>query len=692
MSPGTRRTASGAAVGLLAGALVLAAHLLGGLSRVEAIALDWRQRLHADPGEEGSVAIVYVDEATLAKVQARRMSWPWQRAVWASVLEELEAAGAGPVVFDIIFSEPSVYSYARDFDDDATFAAAIREHGDVYFVELFSRDPLGAPARVRELAPPVELEDPALAALFPEARGIKSPTLEPFLAGARGIGNVQHAPDPDGVYRRIHPFVRFEGRLYPQIAVAVAAAGRPIRLARDRALVVGDRRVRLEADGTLLLRYSGAVLRAHEGALEALDVAEGTAAARAKGKVVYVGYAAAGLYDLKPNPLLGRSPAVLVHVAATENLLSGRALRTWSSPLVFLGLGALVGGGVAASRRVWQQALFTAAAGGAWLALAVWVAFPRDLVLDLVGPEIAVVAAFAGGTLVNYVAEGRQRRQIKEAFQHYLAPPVIEALLRDPSRLRLGGERRELTIFFSDLAGFTTLSEKLDPEALVRLINQYLTRMTKIVIEHGGTHDKYIGDALMCFFNAPLDIPDHAVRACLVAIEQQREIARLSLPGVHARMGINTGTVVVGNMGSEQIMDYTVMGDAVNLASRLEGANKAFGTLMMAGERTYELAKDAIDFRELGGLRVKGKMRPVRVYEILGKKGETPGEKLDVARRFENALRTYERRDFAGAAEIFRALAAAGDPPAKVYLEECEKFAAAPPPPEWDGVIALAVK
>jgi adenylate cyclase len=717
------RALSGAAIGLFAGIAVLGVERTGALERIERATLDWRQRRCARGEAASPIGLVYLGELSRAAAEKDGIYFPWPRGIWAAILTFLARdAGARAVAFDIIFSEPSPY---KDDDYDLELERAIARSKIALFVLTFSANGTVLPPAVldcvRALAPEVEIEDPKLAALFPEMRGILSPTLARFLAVAKGVGNAQHPPDPDGIYRRIHPFVRFEGRLYPSISLAVARealGGGPIRLTRERVLEVGPperrRRVPLEPDGTMLIRFGPEVRAAHASAIEAYAAmnAESDRVARRnigedvfREKAVFIAYSAPGLYDVKPNPIMGTAPAVLVHAAAAENVIDGRPLRSWtrSGPLPLVaalsGIGALVAGLVAAAPRVIWQIAATLALGGAWFAAASFYFFPRDLVVDLVAPEAAVALAFAAGTLYNYVTEGRQRRAIKDAFQHYLSPAFVEELLRDPTKLRLGGERRELTIFFSDLAGFTTMSEKLEPEELVRLLNHYLTRMTSIILKHGGTHDKYEGDAIMCFFGAPVDLPAHAVMACLAAIEQQAEIARinqewgaLGLPSVHARMGINTGVVVVGNMGSEMTMDYTVMGDPVNLASRLEGANKPFGTLMMVGERTQELAKDSIDFRELAGLRVKGKRKPVRVYEILGKRGETPKARLETARLFETALRAYEKRDFARAAAMFEALKEEGDKPSELYVEECRRFLKEPPPPDWDGVITLTSK
>ena len=236
--------------------------------------------------------------------------------------------------------------------------------------------------------------------------------------------------------------------------------------------------------------------------------------------------------------------------------------------------------------------------------------------------------SFAMSTAFNYATEGRQRRQIKDMFSRYMSDLLIQDLLKNPGKLRLGGERKVLTVLFSDLAGFTSISEKLSPEEVVTLLNLYLTAMTDIILASGGIIDKYEGDAIMAFWGAPVQEEDHAARACLAALENQarlatlrQELAQMGLPPVYSRIGINTGEMIIGNLGSSQRFDFTVIGDSVNLASRLEGAGKEYGTSILISEETYRRAREAVEVRELDLLQVKGKELPVRIYELLGKRG-----------------------------------------------------------------------
>jgi class 3 adenylate cyclase len=306
------------------------------------------------------------------------------------------------------------------------------------------------------------------------------------------------------------------------------------------------------------------------------------------------------------------------------------------------------------------------------------------------------------GQAINEMIEGlRERELVKSTFKRYVSPQIVDDLLKAPDQVKLGGEKRELTVFFSDLADFASVSETLTPEALVGAINGYLGVMTDAIFQHGGTVDKYIGDGIMAFWGAPNPQPDHALRACRAAIDNLAALRRVSadwekrgLPRLEMRIGINTGDMVVGNMGSAAQMNYTVMGDAVNLGSRLEGANKVYGTRILVSETTRDAAGAAIEVREIDLIAVKGKRRAVRVYELVGLAGEVPAERVSGCRAFEAGLAAYrERRWDAAEAEFRRAIERLGDDePSRVFLRRIAELRAGPVPEAWDGTYALAMK
>ena len=300
-----------------------------------------------------------------------------------------------------------------------------------------------------------------------------------------------------------------------------------------------------------------------------------------------------------------------------------------------------------------------------------------------------------------YLAEMGQKTQIREMFGQYLSPKVVEDLVDDPSKIQLGGEEREMTAFFSDIQGFSAISERLTPTELVQLLNDYLTDMCDIIISSEGTVDKFEGDAIMAFWGAPTRQSDHAQRACFAAIDMNNRLIELRVKAVQegitpltVRMGVNTGQMVVGNMGSSQRMNYTIMGDAVNLASRLEGANKAYGSGMMISESTYRSCEEDIDVRELDRIMVVGKSEPVTVYQLLSRKNQTTGVDADLVDQFSKGLEFYKAGDFRLAKSEFSSCLEifADDGPALTYISRCQAFADNPPDADWDGVYRLTEK
>ena len=314
---------------------------------------------------------------------------------------------------------------------------------------------------------------------------------------------------------------------------------------------------------------------------------------------------------------------------------------------------------------------------------------------------IACVLSTVTINLYLFMMERKQKGFIKGAFSQYLSPTVIDQIVANPSMLELGGERRELTPFFSDIQGFSTISEGLTPEELVQLLNEYLTAMCDIISSYHGTIDKFEGDAIIAFWGAPLDLPDHATVACYATIEMQKRSVEMrktlreqNRPLLYTRMGLNSGPVVVGNMGSAERMDYTMMGDVVNLAARLEGANKFYKTYSMISGSTYELVKDDVDSRQLDIIRVVGKNEPVPVHELLARKNETSSEMSGVVEQALKGLKLYQDRNFRAAVKEFEKVLTIDpdDGPSQTYVKRCAMFIETPPEKDWDGVFTFTEK
>jgi len=696
-SPVRKKALRGLAVGLAVFALTFLLGLLNVFRPLEWKSWDTRLQLLADPSRAAAdIVLLTIDQYSLDVYEKEQgLGWPWPRQIYAPVLDFLKAGGAKAVFFDLILSEASTYG----IDDDRLFAEAMARAGNV-FLPVF----LSAEEREAEAAETRLLERSALdrsRVPGPAIHALKSVSLpvDVLAAAAVKVGNVQFVPDGDSVYRRLPLVFRYGDWLLPAL---------PLAMADFISEGVDLREVPLDPSGNMILHFFGprgtyqtlsigAIINSQARIEEGLEPQ--VQPREFAGKTVIVGTTAAGLLDFRPTPFGGVYPGMEILATALDNLVHGDAIHeapaavTWVSVLFFallagMGTSMLKKTGHLAALGLFLPAL---AAAGSLLAArtGVWVEF--------VAPAFAALSAFIVAALLSYGVEGRQRRFIKNAFRYYLSPQVIDRVLDNPALLRLGGERREITAFFSDVAGFTSISEGLSPEDLVGLLNAYLSEMTDIILDLGGTLDKYEGDAIIAFWNAPLDLPDHALRACRAALRCQRRLAerredfrRRYGHEVRMRVGINSGPAVVGNMGSARRFDYTAMGDTMNLASRLEGAGKVYGVSTLVGEETERRVRDEILAREVDVIRVVGKKQPIRVFELLGEKGAVPAEKLEKTALFGRALETYRARRFSEAAAMFEALA--GDPVAAVYAGRARQSAASPPPDDWDGVYELNKK
>ena len=707
------------AYGLLAG--LLAAFCVAGLDQTGLIArwdnplADWRARLLAKPSTAtDQVKLILLDQESLDwGKQENGWPWPWPREAYAPLLDYLKRNGAKTVAFDVLYTEPSAYGVG----DDEALGAAMERFGNVVgavFLGTQTEQTTHWPNYAK--THPVEIEGlEAWLAAHPKAAAdiVASAAAFPvpeLASQTAWLGNVSAAADADSIYRRAAPFRIFDGHVLPTLGFAGWFAGLGNEAdaisIQSRELVVGARRIPLDAAGRIILKYRGPT-RTHQafGAAAVIQselrLLEGGEPPIKDGSVfkdsyVLFGFSAPGLKDLRPSPMDKGYPGVEIHATMLDDLLAGDFLRDVPTPAIWfwvLLLAMATGVIAASSRNVWQSGLAALVLVPLPI-LAGLAAWQVGFVLPAAGAMIGVVVALLGGAIVNFVLEGRQKMFIKGAFKHYLSPEVIDQIMRDPSSLKLGGERRELTIFFSDLEGFSSISERLGPEDLTKLLNDYLTDMTDIILEEGGTLDKYEGDAIIAFWNAPLPQPDHAVRAVRTAVRCQQKLAerRAEFEAraervLKMRIGLNTGPVVVGNMGSRERFDYTVLGDAANLASRLEGANKALGTFLMIAEATWTLTNGVFPGRELGQLTVVGRKTPVRVFEATGLEGDGP-EKDNLT--FEAALALVKTGRWSDAAAAFDSLA--DDPAAQTYAKKCRTLAASAPTAAWDGIWNLTEK
>jgi len=635
------------------------------------------------PALPDNSALVLVDDSTMTLLGREPYSqrWPFPRPYFAALLAALDRAGAERIVVDFTFLEQS-----ESADQDALLAAVTA--GSTKIV-------LARTAR----QPPVFWDPAFLQAhpkLFPEPRTglVDFPVDEDGVARAYEVGDSLAAAGYGKPTTITGGLLRWQGGLKQ-----IEARGVPV-VPAGHFFVAG-----LPIIDRLSQQVPDFSPEAMARALQAEPALTGAAADLVRGRVVFVGANASGTFDLKPLPVGKLEPGVLLHWTAWTNLVDGgfvHALPRWSALLAALaaawwllgaagrwpGLGAPAGLAV-----VLVVVVVPAAYAGISFG---WFFSPAT-------PLAAVVLTLLGIITENFWLEQARKREIQSMFGAYVDPGVVAQLVRNPAALNLGGERREGTIFFSDLVGFTDLSEKLkdQPERMVEVVNAYLEVTSECLLDHGAYVDKYIGDAVMAVFGVPQSLPDHAWAACTAALA-----ARAALDGVNeryakqvgvtlaVRIGLNSGEMIVGNVGSSRKKSYTVMGDAVNLASRLEGANKEFGTDILLGETTARLMQGRLAIRPLTRLRVKGKLEAVEVYELLGRPETlTPAQKDFLAAYLPGYAHFVARRFVEAAVDFGRALAARPDDAVtRELLEQSAAFARQAPPPDWEPILILKSK
>ncbi|MBI5246501.1 MAG: adenylate/guanylate cyclase domain-containing protein [Elusimicrobia bacterium] len=684
------------------GVLVLAARPAEVLHGVELKTLDWRFRhLSTASRHDPRVVLVAIDQASIDHFESEGMYWPWPRGIYEALLRFMKKGGAKAVVFDVLFTNPSTTA-----DDDAVFGKALKEYGSA--VMAMETGPDADPRRGVAPAERFALKSgPAISARARRSVRLPVPAL---LAGVKAVGDVKADSDFDGIFRKVPLAFEMGGRRYPTLhaATAMLATGKTLDELNPKL-----------TDGRLLIRFHGKSLTGNP-AIKTYDIysmGDVLLSWQAiedkrkptldpslfKDKIVFIAMTASGLLDNHPSPIAAVFPGTEIVAAATDNLMNGDGLtRAPFVAVLALVLAALLLAGLASrlsSHAV--AALGVVLASSAALAGISCYVFTSGVWLDMVGPQLSLWLGFAAASAYGYAVEGKQKRYIQGAFSQYLSPEIVKQIADSPEMLVLGGERRDVTFYFSDIQGFTTFSEQLPPEKLTQLMNRYLGEMTDTILKSGGTLDKYIGDAIMAFWGAPVDCPGHELVACKAALANQKRLASLrddfarqGYPPVRNRIGLNSGPASIGNMGSAARLSYTAIGDNVNLASRLEGANKAYGTYILISESTRLGAGDAIEVRELDFVKVKGKNTAIRVYELLGLKGEPSAAVIQKARLFESGLPLFRGRRFEEAIGVFKSVMSkhGEDHACENYIERCEHYLKEPPPADWDGSHALTEK
>lgn len=679
------------------------------------------------------VTIVDIDDKSLEKLG----QWPWPRTRIADLITELTRLGAVVIAFDAVFSEPDRLNPAIAADTFRNLDEATRDKlralpsNDQVFADAIkaSRVVLGESGLTQEIAAlDKTLPVTGLAMLGEEPQRfmfdfqglLRNVSVLEHAAAGRGLFTV--LPERDGIVRRVPMVMQAQGQTMPSLTfemLRVATGSGTILIKSDKAgiksLGIKGFQLPTDANGQLWVHYARQDPSIY---VPAINVLEKTVAPdKIAGKLILIGTSAVGLNDIKTTPVSPAMPGVEIHAQVLESALTGAVISQpnygiaveFTTALLF---GLLVIAFAPMFGPVTLVVLGAVFAGG--LIGTSWYFYSQHrLLIDFTYPLLSTTAIYLTLIFSSFVREQAQRRQIRSAFGQYLSPALVEQLAQAPEKLVLGGEEREMTIMFSDVRGFTTISEsfKHDPQGLTKLMNRFLTPLTNAILARKGTIDKYMGDAIMAFWNAPLDDKEHQLNACNAALDMLERIEELNkireveaeesgiafIP-INVGVGLNTGTCVVGNMGSDLRFDYSVLGDTVNLASRLEGQTKEYGFSIIVGSRTAMAIKEKFAILELDFIMVKGKKEPEVIYAVAGREDTAHSERFQKLRNLTiEMLACYRSRDWEGAlsaiergrkTDVAHSLENLFD----MYEERLHAYQADPPPPDWNGAFQLLKK
>jgi adenylate cyclase len=574
-----------------AGLCVIGVWFFGLLQGLENKSLDVRFALRGPASHARNIAIIVIDDASIKKLGR----WPWRRDVHGKMVHVLKAAGAKAIVFDVLFTEADQEHLASDQQFGKEIAAA----GNVVVGAFFQK--------VTDAGVPTDLTAP-----IPEVR---SPA---------AIGFVNYYPETDGLTRKAPLMELSDSTQVPSLALA----GLAVDMGTTPEKIIKEKKIALDENHEIMINFAGGFKTFPYYSYHA--VIDGSVDPDVfKDKIVLIGGTATSLFDLKAVSFSQVFPGVEIHATVMSNIIQNdylRLLPLWVTLLVIL-VFALAPAGIISRISPLPAGLITIGLFFSYF-YGVYLLFSRRFVaVEFVAPMLGLTVSYIGILVYRFTAVDKEKRWIKKTFSHYLSAHVMESILSDPTRLKLGGQRETLTILFSDIRGFTTISESISPEEVVELLNEYLSVMVDIVFKYDGTLDKFIGDAVMAFWGAPVAQADHARKAVLCAIEMIEELKKLQekwrVEGkkvIDIGIGINTGEMIVGNMGSKEKMEYTVIGDNVNLGSRLEGLTKEYKTHIIVSATTYHAVQDNVEAKPLGSVKVKGKENTVDIYEVVGRK------------------------------------------------------------------------
>ncbi len=697
----------------------------GILEVLELKSLDYRFRLFSRPERASNdIVLVAIDERSLQEFKRQNVVWKWPRDIYAALVRYLSRGGAKVIVFDILFPDADIDRLSSDAEDtDGEFAAAMQLAGNVILAahlgneeNLLNEDnPLTKQSGL-ELTPPE-----AIRAL--ENYSSATLPIPLFQESASLIGVANYHDDYDGICRSLPLFSNFQDVVFPQLGLAVYLAANnfpKIRILSNNKLQIGTLGVPIDERNRFLINWygrggvDGCFQYYSIGALISSAIAEETGrtpilpSSIFRDKIALIGSNAPGLLDFRNTPFTTYEPYPAMEIYATmlSNLLQSDFLirtNSYVSICVIFVFTFIVCFTFFYSTRIRIGMIWFLGCAIGWLLVAFALFHWQRIWVQLIAPEAAIMLGFVASAVLSYQAEGKARRRLRSIFSRYVSPVVVSDILGKKEEVELGGNEITATIFFSDIKDFASTSEQMNPKDLVIFLNDYFSLASEAILQNQGLLDKYIGDSIMAIFGAPISNENHAELACAAALDLQQMVEKTSKsllnrqnqkPDFSTRIGISTGEVVVGNIGSQHRLDYTAIGDTVNLASRLEGINKVFSTNILLSESTKKLVDKVFLVRQIDKLRVKGKQESVLVYELIGRNEQISEDTARLVNQFDDGLRWYQERAFDKAKKVYESILAShpNDGPSYVYLDRCQEFLTSPPPINWDGVHIMETK
>ena len=665
-----------------------------------------------------NIVVVKIDESTL-----KEFEYPLPRDKFGMLLYILSSNGSKGVIVDYIFANQRTDSSSREQEN--LFLKFSKESENIFHAigpfipNVKPGQPLpGIDFDARKYLQKfsIPLDRNLKLKNIPRATYIDERPFDELLKISSGVGHVLMYPDSvDGIIRSVPFFVEYAGGLYPTFGAAMAIYNSnskfdDVKISNTEngfEVKFDDKIIPLDENGMMNINFiqnNNFKEISFYDVLEAASLGETEKLSIFKNAIVVIGPTARSIGDLGPNPLYEKSPNCFVHANVYDQIESNQFI-TFPNKILMILIVLIFVLGISAP-TAFTNLKFNLPISVIILFiysfLVQWIFDNYGIVFSI--PQVLIGSFLGYAGVISYVSvtEGKQKAEIKGMFSKYVDPSIVEKLIEDPTLMKLGGELKEVTILFSDIEGSTTIAEKLGPEKTVSLLNEYLTEMTNVILANKGTLDKYIGDAIMAFWNAPLVDDDHAFNACVTTLEMQRKLLSLhpswsaqGRPLIFQRVGLNTGTAIVGNVGSQTKFNYTLVGDPVNLASRLEGANKEYGTRIGISEMTYNKCSDRIITRELDQIVVVGKTEPIKYYELIGLVGEKISDDiLRFKEIFEKGIHNYKNRNFKNAISDFEnsLTIKEKDKGAKLYIERCNLFLENPPPEDWNGAFKMTKK